>query len=117
MRRQKVMQYIAVSDRHQEGEEPLCGIELLRTGDRARRVFLNPSRKLSLLFVGLGVRGNSQSKPPYWVLCIGRVIFCWGILFSLFIIPGDAAKSVGGSDTLSRIAGSDVGTRLYASKL
>lgn len=32
----------------------LTGIELLRTGDRGRRVLLNPSRKFSLLLLGLG---------------------------------------------------------------
>lgn len=41
----------------------LTGTELLRTGDRVRRVLLNPSRKFSLLLVGLGVRDESWSKP------------------------------------------------------
>lgn len=38
-------------------QEWLTGMELLRPGERVRKVFLNPSKKFSLLFVGLGVRG------------------------------------------------------------
>lgn len=87
-------------------------MELLRTGERVRRVFLNPSRKFSLLFVGLGVRGCAHSNPPVLERCKG----CWFVLWSL-VDPGTI--SVGGTDTVARIAGSDVVVvvaRLYASK-
>lgn len=49
-------------------------MELFRTGERARSVFLKPSRKFNLLFVGDGVRDESLSInpqcPPLWVLLI-----------------------------------------------
>lgn len=87
---------------------------MLRTGERARRVFLNPSKKFSLLFVGLGVRGGpSPSKPPVCDRCTGCVLRC--VLLSLFAAPD--IVSIGGTETAARITGSGVVPRLYASKL
>lgn len=93
-------------------------MELLRIGERVRRVFLNPSRKVSLLFVGLGVRGCTHSNPPVCERCNGWLL--WSLPLSRFVDP--ETISVGGTDTVAR-TGSDVVvvvavtvTRLYASK-
>ena len=85
-------------------------MELVRTGERARKVFLNPSRKLSLLFVGLGVRGCSPSSPPVSERCTGGFFLGVPLLLSLLADPDTV--SVGGIDAGERVTGSGVVVRL-----
>lgn len=89
----------------------LTGMELVRTGERARNVFLNPSRKFNLLLVGLGVRGVSPSNPPVCARWTGWFFRECPFLRSLLADP--VTVRVGGIDTAALVTdGSGVVPRL-----